>query len=144
MSDTDSQPKPSPIECYLIVDNAEAAIAFYQRAFGATEIARRVAPDGHRLLHCVLGVFGGRIMLADEFPELISDTVSPKRVGGTSVTMEVNLPTPAAVDATLANAEAAGASTTTPATNAPWGSRYARLIDPFGHAWALQAPLAGH
>ncbi|MCW5696368.1 MAG: VOC family protein [Bauldia sp.] len=134
-------PKPSPIECYLIVDDAEAAIAFYRRAFGATEIARRAAPDGRRLLHCALALFGGRIMLADEFPELISDTVAPKRVGGTSVTMNVNLATPAAVDATLAQAEAAGAAITTPATDAPWGTRYARLIDPFGHAWALQAPL---
>jgi len=43
-----------PITPYLTVKGAVDAIAFYQKAFGATENARMPAPDGKRLIHATL------------------------------------------------------------------------------------------
>ena len=41
----------------------------------------------------------------------------------------------------VAQAQAAGAAVTMAPQDAFWGSRYARLRDPFGHIWAFNAPL---
>ena len=58
-----------PITPYLTIKGAAQAIAFYQKAFGATEVMRMPAEDGKRLMHAELALNGGRIMLSDEFTE---------------------------------------------------------------------------
>ena len=54
---------------YLSVNGAAAAIDFYKRAFGATEIMRMAQPDG-RIGHAELQLADSRVMLADEFSEM--------------------------------------------------------------------------
>ena len=66
-------PKPIPegyhsVTPYLIVDDANAAIKFYQRAFGATEKFRM--PMGDRVGHAELEIGDSVVMLADEFPDM--------------------------------------------------------------------------
>jgi PhnB protein len=135
------QPPPAPIEVYLTVRGGDEAVAFYEKAFGAVEAFRQHADDGTgRLLHATLDVFGAQIMLSDEFPEHSSDTAAPPTRGGASVTIHVNRPSAADVDAILARAQAAGATITMPAAAQFWGAYYARLVDPFGHAWSFGAP----
>lgn len=143
MTDRPASPPRAAIQCYLTVHDGAAAVDFYRRAFGAEEVVRQMAADAIRIDHCALAMFGGEIMLADEFPELLTDTVSPRRAGAPSVTIHVNLPVAADVDAVLLRAAGAGASVSTPPTDVDWGARYARLIDPFGHAWAFAAPRSG-
>ena len=63
------QPIAMPVNPYLTVKGAADAIAFYQKAFGATENARMPAQDGKRLMHACLTINGGAVMLSDEFPE---------------------------------------------------------------------------
>ena len=46
-------------------------------------------------------------------------------------------------DFLVTRAKRNGCTVTTPAMDAPWGMRYGRLKDPFGHAWAFGAPLPG-
>jgi uncharacterized glyoxalase superfamily protein PhnB len=63
--------KPIPdgyhaIAPYLAITGAAAAIDFYKRAFGATELMRMTQPDG-RVGHTELQLGDSRIMLADEF-----------------------------------------------------------------------------
>lgn len=41
------------------------------------------------------------------------------------------------VDAAMAQAVAAGATQTMPATDMFWGDRYGQVTDPFGHQWSL-------
>ena len=55
---------------YLIVNDAAGAIAFYKQAFGATEVMRMPAPGG-RVGHAEVQIGNSRIMLADEFPDMI-------------------------------------------------------------------------
>ena len=88
---------------YLSVRGASAAIEFYKRAFGATEITRLVQPDG-RIGHAEIDIGGARIMLADEFPEI--GFKSPEAFGGSPVQIHLDVPD---VDAVGRRAVAAGA-----------------------------------
>ena len=60
---------------YLICKNAEAAIDFYKRAFGADELIRMGEPG--KVGHCEMKIGNARFMLADEFPDL-GDARVPK------------------------------------------------------------------
>jgi PhnB protein len=131
----------SPVTAYLTVKGGLDAIALYQRAFGAELLTHKIADDGKRVLHAALDVFGTMIMLSDEFPEYDPDSKAPASVGATTFTLHVGFDNPAEVDAAIAKAAAAGCAVTMPAMDAPWGMRYGRLKDPFGHAWAFGAPL---
>jgi PhnB protein len=112
---------------YLSVNDAERALEFYAKAFGAKEIAERIPWEG-KIGHAELEIEGARIMLADEFPAY---NKSPKTLGGTSVSIHVDVKD---VDAFLARAVEAGAKVLSPATDETYG-RVCKLEDPFGHAW---------
>jgi len=117
------------------------AIAFYERAFGATCTLKHLADDGVRVLHANLEMFGGEVMLHDEFPEYGMGILAPLTRGGASITISINLTASDDVDDAIARAVAAGASVNLPAQNQFWGARYGRVRDPFGHMWAFNAPL---
>src|SRR5262249_32277918 len=68
-----SKVKPIPDGCegaapYLSVSDAAAAIEFYQKAFGATEVYRLTEPSG-KIRHAEIRIGRALIMLADEYPE---------------------------------------------------------------------------
>src|SRR5437867_2766174 len=74
---TFAKPKVSPIPeglhsltASFTVHDAAAAIDFYQRAFGAVEINRAMAPDGQKIWHAMLQIGDSRLMLNDEFPDM--------------------------------------------------------------------------
>lgn len=133
-------PPTPPLAPYLTVDGAAAAIDFYERAFGAKAVARMPMQGTDKLMHVHL-VFpnGGQLMFSDDFPEMNGGKArSPKALGGTGVTIHLNLPD---VDATWAQAVAAGAEITMPLADMFWGDRYGKLKDPFGHEWSLSTPV---
>lgn len=134
-------PNPPPIQPHLCVKGGVEAIAFYEKAFGAECTYKALAEDGVRVMHANLAVFGGEVMLHDEFPEFGGHVMAPTSLKGTGMAISINLPTPADVDAALARAEVAGADVFMPASDVFWGARYGRLRDPFGHVWAFNAPL---
>ena len=136
------QPQLAPIEVYLTVGDGDAASRFYQAAFGAAETYRQTADDGKRLLHCNLSMFGGQIMLSDEFPEHTTDVAAPPTQGGASVTVHINLATAGDVDRAMTTAEKTGAHIAMPAADMYWRAHYGRLMDPFGHSWSFGAPIA--
>jgi PhnB protein len=125
---------------YLSVNGAAAAIDFYRRAFGATEITRMQADDGTRILHAVVQINGGVVMLSDEFPEY-NGTPAPTAANPTSVSVAIEFDAPAEVDATFRQAVDAGANGWMQPENMFWGARFAMLDDPFGHRWMLSAQL---
>src|SRR5512140_1943410 len=73
---------------YLRIRGAAEAIAFYQRAFGATELMRLTATEG-RIGHAEIRIGGATLMLADEHPEI--GVVGPQTLGGTSVAMHLHV-----------------------------------------------------
>ena len=116
---------------YLCVDNAVEAIAFYEKAFGATEKLRLVEPGG-RIGHAELDFDGATLMLADEFPEI--GVKSPPSIGGSPVTIYLHVDD---ADAVVDCAVKAGATIEMPPTDMFYGERMAILHDPFGHRWNI-------
>lgn len=115
-------------------DRAAEAIDFYKTAFGATEHTRMAGEDGKRLMHAHLTINNGSVMLHDDFPDY-SGGPAPAPAG---VVLHLQVDD---VDTWMARAAAAGAEVTMPAEDMFWGDRYGQLRDPFGHAWAIGAPV---
>ncbi|HEU4410328.1 MAG TPA: VOC family protein [Polyangiaceae bacterium] len=123
---------------YLTVADARAAVDFYRRAFGAVELGRQETPDRRKVIRVALSINGALVMLSDDFPELTGRPVSPQALGGSPVTMHLNVPD---VDAFFARAVAEGATVTLPLADAFWGDRFGKLRDPFGHHWSVATPV---
>ncbi len=134
MTDTNVLPIPPGMHTvtpHLVCADANGALDWYQRAFGAVELARMPGPNG-KLMHGAFRIGDSTIMLADEWPE--HGSFSPIALKGSPVVIHLYLPD---VDASLAQAVAAGATQTMPATDMFWGDRYGQVVDPYGHRWAL-------
>ena len=114
------KPIPEGWNCitpYLAVRNAKAAIAFYQKAFGAKEIGRL-------------------IMLSEEMPEW--GNKSPATLGATTVAMVLYV---ANADTTFQQALDAGATAVSPVKDEFYGDRSGVVLDPFGHKWHINTHI---
>jgi len=116
---------------YLIVKGAAAAIEFYKRVFGATELMRMPSPDG-RIGHAEIKIGDSAIMLADEHPEM--GYLSPQSLGGTAVSMMVYVDR---VDDVFKRAVETGAKEMRPVEDQFYGDRSGTLQDPYGHTWTI-------
>jgi PhnB protein len=114
---------------YLAVDGAADAIAFYQQAFGATEVMRMPGAGG-KIGHAEIEIDGSRIMLADEYPDM--NFRSPKSFGGSAVHIHLYVED---VDAMVKQAVSAGGKVLRPVADQFYGDRTGSLEDPFGHVW---------
>jgi PhnB protein len=131
------------IQAHICVRGGLEAIAFYEKALAAENTYHQLAEDGRRVLHANLAIYGGEVMLHDEFPEHDMSVASPSTLGSTTFALNVNLKAPADVDAAFARATQAGATSLMEPGDMFWGSRYARIRDPYGHVWAFNAALEG-
>jgi PhnB protein len=116
---------------YLTVKDAAAAIEFYKKAFGATELFRMATPDG-TVAHAEIDIGGSRLMLGGECP--VAGSKSPATLGGTAVTLCLYVED---VDARFKQALAAGAVEQRAVKDQFYGDRSGVLADPFGHVWNL-------
>ena len=131
-------PEP-PLVPYLTVSNGDAALDFYQRAFGATVLSREYMPNTTKIMHAAFLVNGALLMLSDDFPEMGDGSCrSPEALGGSPVTLHLTI---SDVDTPFNAAVAAGATVLMPLADQFWGSRYGTLRDPFGHTWSLGTPM---
>jgi PhnB protein len=125
-------PRVVPLAPHLTIAGASKAIAFYERAFGATTGYVQKTPDG-RVMHADLELpNGGVFFLNDDFPEH-GGSRAPGAVPS-PVTIHFE---PDDVDAVWNKAVAAGAIVVMPLADQFWGARYGVLRDPFGHRWSL-------
>lgn len=120
---------------YLRVHNTAEAIAFYERAFGATELFRLAEPSG-RIGHAEIKIGPATIMLSDEYPE--HDIKGPRSLGGTSFSIHLHVED---VDAAFEQAVRAGAQVIRSLKNQFYGERSGTVRDPFGHEWLLGGHL---
>ena len=123
--------QPSVV-AYLIVKGAAEAIEFYKGAFGAMESYPRITDATGRVGHAEITIGRSPVMLADEHPEI--GALSPETIGGCPVGFVLNVPD---VDATVAQAVAAGGRLTRPVENQFYGDRTGEITDPFGYRWHL-------
>ena len=131
------QPPPGPgVIPHLTIPSrgGQAALEFYQAAFGATVDRSVPAEDGERLMHAHLRINGGSVLLNDEFPEYGGEPdIAPK---GVTLHLQVD-----DADEWWARAMVLGAVPVMPLADQFWGDRYGQLRDPFGHSWSIGAPI---
>lgn len=124
-------PKGYPrVTPYLHVDGAAAAIDFYTQVLGATERMRMPGDTPEKIGHAELQLGDSVVMLADEFPQM--GVVSPKKIGGSPVTLHVYVED---VDAIFDKAVEAGARALQEPADQFYGDRSGQFEDPFGHRW---------
>src|SRR5262245_20122815 len=88
----------------LTIKGCAAAMEFYKKAFGATEVFRMAMPDG-TVMHAEMQFGDSRVMMSDEFPDW--NCLSPQTVGGTGGALMFYVTD---VDAVYGQAVAAGAT----------------------------------
>jgi len=120
---------------YICVSNTDAALAWYAKAFGAETTVEPIVMDDGKVGHAEMEVFGARVMMSDEYPDL--QVVLPSKQGA-SVTLHVDVPD---VDAAIEQAHAAGASVDREPDETQYG-RIGVVRDPYGHRWMLNGPQA--
>src|SRR3954449_3174024 len=127
-------PRPSVL-AQLSVRRGRAAIAFYERAFGARVVYRVGGTDENESVVAQLAVGDASFWVADESPEHAN--FSPETLGGGTVRMLLIAEDP---DAAITRAVDAGATLVSAAEDA-YGWRLGRVADPFGHDWEIGKPL---
>lgn len=144
MTDTTQQPgnlAPVPegytsLTPFLAVADGAAAIDFYTAAFGATVVSRMDTPDGG-VAHAELQFGSGRMQLGNAAEEYgLVAPQPPRRDGQDRATHSVCLYL-ADVDAVTARAVELGAVLREPPATFVTGDRFASILDPFGHRWAI-------
>ncbi len=130
------QEQSTSISVMLIVPDADAAVAWYKDALGATELWNLGGVAG-------LEVDGAPFFLHEVNPNNPSE-LSPRPLGVTSARIELFVEDP---DRFMTRAIAAGASAGAEVEDhqRPWGThRQGGFRDPFGHVWSVgdRSPLS--
>lgn len=120
------------IQPELWVEHAGAAIAFYQKAFGA-RVMHRVG-DGDDIV-AQLGVGDAAFWVAAASPPM--KRFSPHEIDGTTSRTLLVVDDPEQV---VTQAVAAGARESSP-VGLEHGWRLGRVTDPFGHEWEIGKPV---
>ncbi|HET7112147.1 MAG TPA: VOC family protein [Pyrinomonadaceae bacterium] len=128
----EATPQPSQtITPYLTYRDAAAAIDFYKRAFGATELMRLAEPSG-KIGHAELKIGEGVFMIADEYPDY--GAISAETLGGSPIKLHLYV---SDVDQFAERALAEGASLSRPVADQFYGDRSGQIKDPFGYTWVV-------
>lgn len=122
---------------YIVVRNADEAIEFYEKAFGAKTRSVARGEDG-KVMNAQL-VFGNSVlMLNDEFPDY--DCPAPGANDRIFTTIHISCTD---IDNQWQQAVDAGAEVVMPLENQFWGDRYGQLKCPFGYSWSMGQKVEG-
>jgi PhnB protein len=135
MTTTDGRPDGyTTLTPFLVCSPARDAIDFYLEVFGATVVSRMDAPDG-TVPHAELDLGLGRLQLGD--PSLEYGLAAPAAPGTAGTVSSSTCIYVAEVDAVFARAVAHGATVREEPSTFVTGDRFASVLDPFGHRWAV-------
>jgi PhnB protein len=116
---------------YLTLDDAAAAIDYYEQAFGAKERVRMDMPNG-KVGHAELEIGDSLVMLSDAMPD--GSSQPPSELGGTTAGVFLYVED---VDAVVKKAVDGGGTITMEVEDQFWGDRFGSVRDPFGHVWSV-------
>jgi len=119
----------------LVCREADRAIEFYKKVFGATEKSRVTTPNG-KIAHAELNIGDSLIFLNDV---LMQPAGQPSGQSGSSP-IHLYLYVEDA-DAVFKRATDAGAHVDMPLQNMFWGDRYGSITDPFGQQWGIASRI---
>lgn len=123
------------LQPYLMFVDCHKAMAFYAKAFGATEKMTMKTPEG-RVAHAEIAIGDSVLMMADENPGI--EAFAAAHYGGSPVSLMVYV---SDCDTTYAGAIAAGATSLREPADQPYGDRMAGIVDPFGYKWWIAHSL---
>ena len=123
--------RPLALSPHVFVRDAEAAVAFYADAFGATELVRNTTPDG-KVIFVELAFGPAKLLVSEEVAEL--GALGPESIGGSPVVLTLEFED---LDGAVARALERGAKVEMPVEEMFWGERYGIVRDPEGHRWAM-------
>lgn len=119
----------------LTVNNAAQALAFYTKAFGATERNRTAGPDG-KLVHAEVQIGDSVLTLSDSMPG--RGRIEPPSAHSGVPPLMVHHYVPNA-DAAFNAAMSAGGQVILPTRDVFWGDRFAVVAGPDGYGWGIAA-----
>ena len=123
------------VSAHIVVPDAAAACAWYERAFGAAEQDRIPLPGG-KVMSAQIAIGESIVHVGSEFPAF--GIVSPRTIGGTATVLQIETDN---ADTLFAQAVAAGAEVRHQLADQFWGERHGQLVDPFGHRWNVAQRL---
>jgi PhnB protein len=118
----------------LVLKVVAPAVAFYKKAFGATEVRLFSNDDGS--VHVAELSIGGALFHLHE--ETSAGRRAPEAVGATTVLIGLFVDDP---DKLMTSALAAGGQELSPMQDYFYGYRQGIVADPFGHHWMLQKQI---
>lgn len=121
----------------LVVRGADDALNFYADVFGAEVLSRMYADDGLTVLNAEIKIGNSLVVLSDELPAF--GLYSPLAYGGAGVAQHIYS---ADVDDIWQRASDAGCAIIVALADTPYGERYGKLVDPFGHVWSMSKRIA--
>jgi PhnB protein len=116
----------------LVVKDADKAIKYYARVFGAKENYGNYAPDGKSIMYAEIKIGDSIITLSEEFPKM--NSFAPSEKGRSPVSLYLYVEN---ADEIYNRALSEGGETIFPMSDAFWGDRYGQLKDPYGHIWSI-------
>lgn len=117
------------VNVMLTVKDAEKALDFYNRAFGAEVTMELKSPDGI-VGHAEFRIDDTVIMLTEEGPQ----NPAPTSIHGTPVTLQIYT---GDCEGLFEDAVSAGAKILLPISKQFYGDRSGMVEDPFGHRWII-------
>jgi uncharacterized glyoxalase superfamily protein PhnB len=122
--------------CSLTCKDLEASIRWYRDAIGFA-VAQTFEREG-KVTAAVMTAGDIRIVLNQDDGKLGWD-----RIKGQGFYLQINVATPADVDAAAERIKAAGTALLSEAADRPWGVRMCLFLDPDGFKLGVSTPLAG-
>lgn len=114
----------------LVVEDVDAAVEFYVKAFDAKPTPKITDPSGKNI-HQEIRLGSGAVMVSAAIP---GQNKTPSQLGGTPATVNYYVPD---VDRVFKQAVSAGGKSIMPLDDQFWGDRWGLLVDPFGHKWGI-------
>ncbi len=121
----------SPVSISLTMKDAAAALAFYEKMLGASELYRVTTPNGH-MVHAEFEVRGTKLYISDEAPDFTAFAMPDGAVASCLFCIASD-----DSDSDYARAIAAGATSVSAPQDQFHGVRNAAVLDPFGYRWCF-------
>jgi len=132
MAITDGRPDGyTTLTPFLVCRPAGEAIRFYTEVFGATLVSRMDGPDG-TVAHAELDLGLGRLQVADPSEQYGLVAPAPAHAASSSTCIYV-----ADVDDVFRRAVEHGATAREEPSTFVTADRFASIVDPYGHRWAI-------
>jgi uncharacterized glyoxalase superfamily protein PhnB len=126
----------STIRPRLVVEDVDAAVAYYERYLAAERGPRHTGPAG-LVVHAEVQIGDSTISLTQAYDDY--RLYSPQSAAGSPVLLTLTVADASAVAAGMLEG---GGTVIVPIEDRPWGKREGRIRDPFGHLWVVSQDIS--